>query len=427
MNPYYNKHGITVYCGDLREVLPHLDVKVDHVVTDPPYGLSFMGKGWDAQVPGSDFWERIGEVCKPGSMLLSFGGTRTWHRLACAIEYAGWEIRDTLMWLFGQGFPKCGDIGKLIDKSGGCGLPKDDRLAFAAELRQKREVAGLTRAALAARFPQYKEITKNWERTDVGFRVPNEVDYQKLVDRLGISESWRSKIRAEDKRRCIENVSIDRRDDGTVYALAHDGSRYESTTDAAQPWIGRAMVLKPAWEPIILAMKPLDGTVANNALVHGVAGLNIDACRIGTEKRFNPPAGNKGGTAALNMGVRGMPQDAEGREAIGRWPANVLLDEETAAQLDAQAGVGKSRFFYVGKTTKKERSPGNDHSTVKPLDLMKYLVMLLAPPGGGLLLDPFAGSGTTLLAAKTLGQKCIGVELDPHYCEIIASRLEAAA
>jgi site-specific DNA-methyltransferase (adenine-specific) len=307
MTPYYQKNDITIYHGDLREVLPTLDARVDHVATDPPYGFTFMGEDWDHSVPGPEYWRTISDVCKPGASILAFGGTRTYHRLACAIEDAGWEIRDCLMWLYSSGMPKCGDIGKRLAKQG------------KAEL--------------------------------------------------------------------------------------------------AKQYTGFAAALKPAYEPIVLAMKPLDGTYAHNAETHGVAGMNIDACRIGDEVRYNPPAGNKGGTAAYNMGVVGMPQDAAGTTVSGRWPANVMFDETPE---------GLSRYFYCGKASQSERGAGNSHPTCKPYAVMEYLLNLLSTPTGGLILDPFCGSGTTALAARDLGRPFIGVELDEHYCEIIANRLEAA-
>jgi site-specific DNA-methyltransferase (adenine-specific) len=217
--------------------------------------------------------------------------------------------------------------------------------------------------------------------------------------------------------------------------------------------------LCPDWRPIVLAMKPLDGTLAHNAEKWGVAGLHIDAGRIDAEDH---PGVHKSMSNRLHDGYRrpwrdgGPPQYKP--TPTGRWPANLLLDEDAAILLDQQSGCSKStaqprhnaafksvakgqeyprtsfgyedaggasRFFYCGKATKKDRGPGNDHPTVKPLALMKYLLTLLATPDGGVILDPFAGSGTTALAAKQLGRRCICVELDEHYCEIAASRLES--
>jgi site-specific DNA-methyltransferase (adenine-specific) len=424
MRPYYESNNIEVYHGDLREVLPSLIIRgtlVDSVCTDPPYGLSFMGKGWDHAVPDPRYWRAIDDVCKPGANMLAFGGTRTWHRLASSIEDAGWEIRDCLMWLYGQGFPKAGDIGKLIDKE-----------------------KGAVRPVVGTKLGQPGYSLASIGRTN--------------------------------------NVY-----GGSLDNPAAECAITAPATDLAKRFTGWAAALKPAWEPIVLAMKALDGTQAHNAEVHGVAGLNIDACRIKCDGG-SPAADRRASAAAsgnvpLQGRVLGVGTAAEanqlgkiGRrgsaeaylaerpsEQLGRYPANLLLDEEAAAQLDAQTGTlksgkpsgkrggtsgdtgiygsdscrsgsdltgfgdsgGASRFFYVGKATKKERGPGNGHATVKPLALMKYLLTLLSTPTGGLILDPFAGSGTTAVAAKLLGRPCIAIELEEHNCEIIAKRLEA--
>ena len=407
MNPYYDKDSITLYCGDLLDVLPQLTEKIDHVVTDPPYGLSFMGRGWDHAVPGPEYWKIISDACKPGALMMAFGGTRTYHRLTCAIEDAGWDIRDCLMWLYGSGFPKAQDVGKMLDKAAGV-------------------------------------------------------------------------IRTEVVR---EGVKAGTHPDGDVYAKGlnvgfQQRELLAPVTDDAKAWTGYANALKPAYEPIVLAMKAMDGTIAHNALTHGVAGMNIGDCRIGTETRYNPPAGLIPGGSSLNLSKVGMPQDAVGQYATGRWPANVLLQHHPdCKQIGTQtsrgdqrgdcnghrpsgfANVGadsgdsvpnarvygneevpiyechpdcpvgllgdKSRFFYCAKASKKERGQGNVHPTVKPFEVMRYLLTLLSTPTGGVILDPFAGSGTTLLAAQALGRRCIGVELNQEYCDIIASRLEA--
>lgn len=398
MRPYFERDNLTLYCGDLREVLPALpENRVDFVVTDPPYGLSFMEKDWDHDVPGPEYWRAIARVCKPGALLLAFGGTRTYHRLTCAIEDAGWEIRDCLMWLHGQGFPKAADVGKMIDRAKGA----------------IREVVG----------------------TKVGLRGYS------LADNGRTNE---------------------------IYGDFHNPEAECAITAPATPeaakWTGWAAALKPAWEPIVLAMKPMDGTQAHNALTWGVAGMNIDATRLGESPGYKYNADRNGTTFHGKQGER-IKQSAakKGGQFIestkGRWPANLLLDEEAAAQLDEQTGTltgsnnahtkaangyhggmgkagdaqvsydnsgGASRFFYCGKATKQERGPGNDHPTVKPLALMKYLLTLLSTPDGGVILDPFAGSGTTLLAAQQLGRPCIGVELTEHNCEIARERLHAA-
>jgi site-specific DNA-methyltransferase (adenine-specific) len=372
ISPYFEKNKITIYHGDLLDVLPQLpEASIDCVVTDPPYSLSFMGKEWDKKIPGPEYWQAVVRVCKPGAMMLAFGGTRTFHRLTCAIEDAGWEIRDCLMWLYGQGFPKSMDISKSIDKMA----------------RAERRVVGK-------------------------YQPP------------GMDKPWNLR-NAKDER--TVDVFASSRNNLGITAPA---------TASAKQWQGWGTALKPAWEPIILAMKPLDGPFTANAKKHDVAGLNIDACRIPCTNSMSSVTGR-----------------------LGRWPTNLLLDEEAATQLDEQTGTlssgtncirrkegaflehgglgkagdlqvtygdsgGASRFFYCGKATKKERGTGNNHPCVKPVELMKYLLTLLSTPTGGVILDPFAGSGTTAMAAKQLGRRCICVELDKHYCDIATTRLE---
>lgn len=334
-------------------------------------------------------------VLKPGGHILAFGGTRTYHRLTCAIEDAGFEIRDCLAYMFGSGFPKSLDVSKAIDKAAGA---------------ERTEVIGVK--------PGHEEFI---ERTDAHAAG-------------GKAEGW------------------DRpwKDDPEAVAASH--MRYAPATPEAAQWEGWGTALKPAFEPIVLARKPLVGTVAANVLKHGTGALNIDGCRIGVERRFNPPT-HKGETAALGSFAM---CDGEGTNVTGRWPANVLLDEEAAAMLDEQTGAsvsgspradrgrggiwsesqdgvpcgpqygdssGASRFFYTSKASRSDRGEGNTHPTVKPVDLMRWLVRLVTPPDG-IVLDPFAGSGTTLQAAIAENRKCIGIEKDDHYCELIVKRLE---
>lgn len=391
---------VTLFCGDSREIAPQLD-GITACVSDPPYALKFMGKAWDdGQVAHSpEFWASVRKACLPGAPLLAFGGTRTFHRQACAIEDAGWELRDTLAWLYGSGFPKSLDIGKALDKAAGA-----DREILGQVVRgdvERAKSSGVTMAAADA--------NRN----------------NKAIFGYG-----------------VENITA-------------------PATDAAKLWDGWGTALKPAYEPITVAMNPLDGTYAANALAHGVAGLNVDGCRIGVDggtKRSHQSGFQNNGIEGQVHATRGY---RTGHEIIevnkGRWPANLLLDEEAAAMMpDAmgqQAAVDGSepstktrntfglyngerppslprgdsgsaaRFFYTAKASSSERGKGNNHPTVKPLDLMKYLVKLVSMPERNLILDPFAGSGTTLYAAKELGVKCIGVELSEAYCEIIAERL----
>ena len=411
--------GVRVFHGDCRDVLRELpDNSVDSIVTDPPYELGFMGKKWDSSGIAYDpaVWGECLRVLKPGGHLLAFGGTRTWHRLAVAVEDAGFEIRDNIAWMYGSGFPKSLDVSKAIDKT----------------LGAEREVIGQT-----------------------------------------------SKARSSSGKSALPTVG-----GSTVYETWDETA---PATPEAQKWQGWGTALKPAFEPIVVARKPLTGTVAGNVLEWGTGGLNIDGSRIvGT---VEPVAGTKrsGGI----MGESSPRENPTEPHAAGRWPANVILDEYTAQLLDEQSGVsvsktgmrgslsaegshegwkreshkgfntlrghndsgGASRFFYVAKASKRDRNEGledlpeqvgqrthdggedtrgrplpanrNIHPTVKPTALMRYLVKLVTPPGGTVL-DPFTGSGSTGKAAILEGFEFVGVELTEDYLPIIEGRLKWA-
>lgn len=363
---------------------------VDAIVTDPPYGLGFMGAKWDALPPGKDWAEECLRVLKPGGHLLAFGGTRTWHRLAVAIEDAGFEIRDSVMWLYGSGFPKSHDVSKAIDKQVG----------------KQREVIGPGKYAA---------------------RKPNG---SAGVHSVGLSATPGHNITAP------------------------------ATPEAAE-WSGWGTALKPANEPIVMARKPFKGTVAANVLEHGTGAINIDACRISAGEGDDLHRARIGGFS--DSAIYGT-SNGYGMQAApsGRWPANVILDEHMAGVLDEQTadlkgGVsvnrnrdggqrtggfeggwrkptedvtygdsgGASRFFYVAKAPKRERPEVNGvkHATVKPLTLMRYLVRMVTPPNG-IVLDPFAGSGTTIEAALMEGHKSIGIELTDEYLPLIQQRIQ---
>lgn len=548
------KDGITLYHGDCRDILPHLS-DIDGCCTDPPYGLEFMGQEWDkldgAKPPGyvekprmnkaafakmgavrpnfyvagerAQTWhqqwaEALLVALKPGAPLLAFGGTRTHHRLICAIEDAGFEVRDCLMWLYATGFPKSHDISKAIDKAAG---------AEREVVGNRNQCFGLTQA-------------KGWNQTSTP-----------------------------------RNSVID---DTTP------------ATEAAKLWDGWGTALAPAWEPITLAMKPLDGTFAQNALKHGVAGINVDGGRIASSKRpAREPARRDGnlygsgleGSRAISdtiegrwpknvilshhpdcvcVGTRkvkgdkrvggdgtrpggfgnigadgGSPKpnatvygDPDGTETVEKWgcvdgcPIR-MLDEQSIARGIHGAGYktdgkhcaggkgsslfgsaktdvdamrygdtgGASRFYFVAKASRSDREDGlidgvpcincgelnsdvhltekrgdetivhtltdidiftvptlsvvrenskrkgypwrivpclrNDHPTVKPTELMQglleYLLTLIATPAGGVVIDPFCGSGSTLVAAKRLGRPAIGIELDEKWCRTASERL----
>ncbi len=395
--------------GDCRKVLRKLEENsIDSVVTDPPYELGFMGKKWDATGIAfqSEMWQEVSRVLKPGGHLIAMGGTRTHHRLWCAVEDAGFEIRDTLMWLYGQGFPKSLDVSKAIDKAAGA----------------EREVVGIK--------PGHEEFANRGTDGDTKFKGALE----------GFDRPWMHDEKAREKYH----------------------QQTAPATDAARQWEGWGTALKPAWEPILLARKPLIGTVAANVQAHGTGALNVDGCRIGKGRggtRDGEASAQRRYTEKGNTNFAAKPGPIGGN-AAGRWPANLVLDEETAVLLDAQTGTlksgtncirrkegywgagdakhgglgkdgdeqttygdsgGASRFFYCAKASRKERGEGNNHPTVKPLALMRWLVRLITPPGGKVL-DPFIGSGTTALAAKEEGFSCVGIDISDEYLEIARRR-----
>jgi len=441
---------------------------IDSIVTDPPYGLEFMGKEWDSFKKGNIITNPQGayehkkgfkkmvrmlndrttlliyqewcqvwakeclRIAKPGAIMLCFGGTRTFHRVTCAIEDAGWEIRDCLMWLYGSGFPKSLDISKAIDKKAGAKRTKfiEKNVAY-----PDSDCWGI---------PNKNSSGEN----------PNPTSYKVPTEKNGGNFGG------------VRKVSL-------------------PATSLAQLWSGYGTALKPAWEPIIVAMKPVDGNFAKNAEKYGVAGLNIDGGRIGTTDKIQPvktrtPNKIYGGGKGTNL----TPYQPSSQ---GRWPANVILDSESAKLLDRQSGdvtgahggnscgydwmkggnvgkqimqssVGASRFFYIAKASRGERNAGlsgtkarqvdegrhpdkpggnnprnrgaredtNYHPTVKPLSLMQYLCMLLKMPNKDqIILDPFMGSGTTCMACKGFGINYIGIEKELKYYKIAKRRLKA--
>ena len=356
MTIIYEADHTGILNADCRDAMRDMAAEcADAIVTDPPYGLSFMGKDWDRGVPGVGFWTEALRVLKPGGHMLAFGGTRTYHRLACAIEDAGFDVRDCLMWLYGTGFPKSHNVSKAIDKSAGA----------------KREVIG----------PKWAERYPNGPG-GVGFHGgPGEYSQVGRPPEMETAPS----------------------------------------TDEAKAWDGWGTALKPAWEPILVVRKPFKGTVAANVLAHGTGAINVDACRIETTDNLNGGAYAKDGTARHD-GSENWRYKREGGagdfvQPKGRWPANLIHDGTTGLTDDQQ------RFFYCAKPTKKEKGEGNTHPTVKPQKLMQWLVRLVTPPGG-LLLDPFMGSGSTLVAAQAEGFDSIGIDESLEYCQIATKRLE---
>ncbi len=407
--------------GDATQI-PLADNSVDTCITDPPYHLTsitkrfgkensapakygkdgafarasagFMGKTWDggnvAFNPAT--WTEVYRVLKPGAIMLAFGGTRTYHRLVCAIEDAGFEIRDTIAWVYGSGFPKSYDISKGIDKRAGA----------------EREIIGWHSTHIN------RQNTENWNKS--------------------ARPMTHSKFKTENS-----NTS-----GGGLTPIA------PPSTPEAQLWHGWGTALKPAMELICVAMKPIDGTYVNNALTWGVAGLWVDGGRVGTDEiNLHGNGGNVFG---------GGKSETNYHTVTGRFPANVIhdgSDEVTGLMPDA------ARFFYCAKASRSERNAGlegmeaqrkagaefrpnhmekamngedgnpygrwgmtqNNHPTVKPLALMRYLARLTKTPTGGVVLDPFMGSGTTGCAAVLEGRDFIGIELDEKWVDVARRRI----
>jgi site-specific DNA-methyltransferase (adenine-specific) len=422
---YFDKveigEGNYIFHGDNIQVLKTLpDNSVDSVVTDPPYGLKFMGKQWDYDVPSVELWKECYRVLKPGGYLLSFGSSRTYHRMAVKVEDAGFEIRDQIMWVYGSGFPKSHNVGLSIDKL--LGHPdRGHRIATASRTHP----------------------------------------------------------------------------DGTFEPNGEKLLPYETKSEEAKPFEGFGTALKPAHEPIVLARKPFKGSVAKNIMKWNTGGINIDGCRI-SYKDDNDRSGwfksgskgSKGFMGEKNFAIRPhSAKEIQERCGKGRFPANIIFDEEAGEILDEQSGItsqghwsktkttgfgkfgngktiysgigekdnvkgGASRFFYCPKPSRKEKDEGltiegtiikgrdegqdnmnvpqklrstkrkNTHSTVKPVALMQYLIKLVTPIGGTTI-DPYLGSGTSSKATIREGNyKFIGIEKEKEYFNIAVERCQ---
>ena len=412
-----------IYNGDCLEELKRFSPNsIDCIVTDPPYELNFMGKGWDnAGVSfNKNTWEKCLRVLKPGGYLLAFGGTRTYHRIACAIEDAGFEIRDCIMWLYGSGFPKSMNISKGIEAK--------------------------------AKYGKANTVAKRKIEQD-----GNGKEYTVIQTNNGAMGEKKEFVRKE----------------------------YTPQLDEAKEWEGWGTCLKPAYEPIIVARKPFKGSLVDNVLENGVGGLNIDECRVetgdiiaknvsyktekqsegwGTKKCITEPStiGRFPANLILTYDKNSFNEVCDGfpytKSTGGSGEAskthtfqNVRIGvngKNTGTHLGGLGDSGSAaRYFYCAKASKKDRDEGleefmedttddgrnkpidnpylrgktmrhNTHPTVKPTTLMQYLIRLVAPKGATIL-DPFMGSGST-------GYKFIGIEKDPEYCEIAQARIEKA-
>lgn len=422
-----------LHLGDCLATLKTLpDNSIDSIVTDPPYGLSFMGKKWDYDVPSVEIWAECLRVLKPGGHLLAFAGTRTQHRMAVRIEAAGFEIRDMIAWVYGSGFPKSLDVSKAIDKS--AGAARTERLA-----PKPGHEGHVGRDSM-------KALRESGALSGAG----------------GFSRPW-----MHDPQK-VENAHWN----------------FAPATDAARQWQGWGTALKPALEPITVARKPLVGTVASNVLEWGTGAINVDGCRVGVDEM--PRTKSTGVLASENRAMSGANYARETVGTVtGRWPANLIHDgsDEVVAGFPVTGpskaamyrggltgsvygngdqnheglrghddnGGSAARFFYCAKASKHDREEGlegfdaaprqgvgalcdggresqpraNIHPTVKPTDLMRYLCRLVTPPGG-VVLDPFMGSGSTGKAAMLEGFRFVGCEMSPEYLEIARARIAHA-
>lgn len=344
----------TLLHGDCREVLRTLaDCSVDSVVTDPPYELGFMGKQWDASgvAYDVDLWREVLRVLKPGGHLCAFGGTRTYHRMAVAIEDAGFEIRDSLHWVYGSGFPKSLDVSKAIDKAGG---DSGQRL-FRHELASAIKASGLTFADIDRRLG-VKSTSCYWVRQDHRACLPAPHHWQALAAFLPLSEDL-SNLYVQCEREVVGNKRVTG-EKGVAGGFANGIASLTDkdsviqrevpitapATDAAKQWDGWGTALKPAHEPIVLARRPLVGTVAANVLEHGTGALNIDGTRVAADDKAKFPTGVISQTETIygdGAGRYANRPRSDDSNPSGRWPANVILDVEAGALLDKQSGVTK--------------------------------------------------------------------------------------
>lgn len=465
-------NNFTIVQGDCISVMRSMpDCSVDAVITDPPYELGFMGKDWDSTgiAFNPEVWKEALRVLKPGGHLLSFGGSRTYHRMACAIEDAGFEIRDQIMWVYGSGFPKSHNISKALDKMDAVEEQKMRRYRFTEWVRStgitSKQINEATGTMMGSHYTTHASQPAIMTREHLELCRHLIKEIPEWVEREADIRTVESKNFSE--RAVIGTYAEKSSTPGFIEHrfVSKNKNITASNTLKAKEWEGWGTALKPAHEPICLARKPLEGTVAENVLRWGVGGLNIDGCRVGTE-------------------------DAEGTTTTGRFPANLMHDgsqqvldlfpENAGAAAPVRSGhSGESngiyndyaqraddgatfygnkgsaaRFFYCPKASKSDRDNGcediqpkresdrisdsgsggdnprnrtnkpriNFHPTVKPTELMRYLCRLITPKGGKVL-DPFNGSGSTGKAALLEGMSYVGIDLNPEYIEIANARL----
>lgn len=429
---------VNLMAGNCLETLKNLeDNSIDSIVTDPPYGISFMGKKWDYDVPSVEIWKECFRVLKAGGHILAFAGTRTQHRMAINIEDAGFEIRDMLAWVYGSGFPKSLNISKAIDKN--YNKNKDELIKFGEMIKEYRGYKKISQRELGKLIGVSRELinlyeikgnnqqqfpTKElWLKIKNILEIPSNKDYiYEEIERevIGIKTTKGEKGTAGGYKNGIASIS------GNDINITRNINITKPSTPEAIKWEGWGSALKPALEPITLARKPLDEkTIAANVLKHGTGGINIDGCRIERDEEDISGWSKTGGSARKSGSMSGSMKDTEPKKdnPDGRFPANFIHDgsDENLELLDKAA-----RYFYCPKASKVDRNEGvdkNAHPTVKPTDLMRYLCRLITPVGGTVL-DPFMGSGSTGKAAILEDFNFIGCEMDEDYIKIAQARID---
>ena len=480
MKLYSENENYKLYQGsmlDMLEVIEH--ESIDSIVTDPPYELNFMGKGWDNSGIAfqSDTWKKCYEVLKPGGYLLAFGGSRTFHRIACAIEDAGFEIRDTIMWLYGMGFPKSQNIGKQLEKRLEDEKTKQ-KTEYDLRLMWERDIQKTERKLQRCKVCEMsKRVFIDGEERWIcnGTQTCDGKALREMFEQRGSCPSYRPQSEQQQDRK---------------FNAIQEQCRAQESREVIEYWNKFGTALKPSFEPIIVARKPFKGSLVDNVIANGVGGINIDECRVGNEKLVN-----KG---MSSLGVMHDDNWVSNKDVVnevnGRFPANTILtydetdfeevcggfpntknttkthiakNSDNNVNFNASKEVvvkgyedngSASRYFYSAKASKKDRDEGLDnfnqekvndgrqtpidnafqrretlrkniHPTVKPTELMQYLIRLVTH-NNAIILDPFNGSGSTGKAVmyenkeRNKNYKYIGIELTEEYLPIAKARIE---